>query len=87
MLKVPQLKDQLEEIGGQGFDRTRISDITRDWVNGKGLNDIAMEYFSRKSDENGTEALSDAWQGYLPGDCEQWYVGRFGIEPNVWGGL
>ena len=60
MLKVPQLKDQLEEIGGQGFDRTRISDITRDWVNGKGLNDIASEYFSREGDENGTAALSDA---------------------------
>ena len=60
MLNVPQLKEQLEEIGGQGFDRTRISDITRDWVNGKGLRDIAKEYFSRDRDESGTAALSDA---------------------------
>ena len=60
MLNVPQLKEQLEAIGGQGFDRTRISDITRDWVNGKGLNDIAREYFSQERDDNGTAALSDA---------------------------
>ena len=41
MLKVPQLKQQLAEIGGAGFDRTRISDITSDWVNGKGIDAIA----------------------------------------------
>ena len=60
MLKVPQLRRQLEQIGGSGFDRTRISDITRDWVNGKGISDIAEEYFSRERDESGTAALSDA---------------------------
>ena len=60
MLNVPQLKEQLEEIGGQGFDRTRISDITRDWVNGKGINDIARDYFKREKDEGGTAALTDA---------------------------
>ena len=60
MLNVPQLKEQLEEIGGQGFDRTRISDITRDWVNGKGINDIAREYFKREKDEGGIAALTDA---------------------------
>jgi len=61
MLKVPQLQQQLEEIGGEGFDRTRISDITRDWVNGKGIDAIAREYFSReKDDEGGTAAITDA---------------------------
>ena len=61
MLKVPQLKQQLEEIGGKGFDRTRISDITRDWVNGKGIDAIAKAYFSReKDDESGTAAITDA---------------------------
>lgn len=60
MLNVPQLKDQLEAIGGKGFDRSRISDITRDWVNGKSLDDIAKTYFYRQNDENGTTALSDA---------------------------
>ncbi len=60
MLNVPQLKEQLEAIGGTGFDRTRISDITRDWVHGKGLDEIAEEYFHHEKDEDGTTALSDA---------------------------
>ena len=60
MLKVPQLKQQFEDIGGKGVDGIRISNITRDWVNGKGLEDIAQEYFPRERDENGTGALTDA---------------------------
>ncbi|WP_138381168.1 DEAD/DEAH box helicase [Luteithermobacter gelatinilyticus] len=61
MLKVPQLRQKLEEIGGVGFDRTRISDITRDWVNGKEIDTIAKEYFSRENDdESGTAAITDA---------------------------
>ena len=58
MLNVPQLKEQLEEIGGQGFDHTRISEITRDWVNGKGLAEIAREYFNADGDLRGTDSLS-----------------------------
>ena len=57
MLKVPQLKQQLEEIGGSGFDHSRISEITRDWVNGRTLDDIAKEYFRSDSD---TIALTNA---------------------------
>jgi len=61
MLRVPQLQQQLEEIGGDGFDQTRISDITRDWVNGKGIDAIAKDYFARDNDdETGTAALTDA---------------------------
>ena len=61
MLRVPQLKQQLEEIGGKGFDQTRISDITRDWVNGKGIDFIAREYFSREKDDKGeTAAITNA---------------------------
>ena len=61
MLRVPQLKQDLEELGGRGYDKSRISEITSDWVNGKGLEAIAREYFSReKDDEAGTAALTDA---------------------------
>lgn len=60
MLKVPQLKGQLEKIGGQGTDGRRISDIARDWINGVGLGEIATMYFSREKDPDGTAALSDA---------------------------
>lgn len=60
MLKVPQLKRELEEIGGKGFDRTRISEIARDWVNGKGLSDIAQIYFNGDGSEGDTTALTNA---------------------------
>ena len=61
MLRVPQLKQDLVELGGRGYDKSRISEITNDWVNGKGLEAIAREYFSReKDDEAGTAALTDA---------------------------
>ena len=76
MLKVPQLKRQLEEIGGEGFDRTRISDMTRDWVNGKGIDTIAKEYFSRdRDDEGGTLAITDA--------CRSIY--RAIVNSGTWG--
>ncbi len=61
MLRVPQLKQDLVELAGRGFDHSRISQITNDWVNGKGLDAIAREYFRReKDDEAGTVALTDA---------------------------
>ena len=61
MLKVPQLKQQLIKIGGKGFEQTRISSITTDWVNGKGIDAIAREYFSSdKDDDSHTEALTAA---------------------------
>ena len=61
MLRVPQLRQDLVELGGRGFDRSRISEITNDWVNGRGLEAIAQDYFRReKDDEAGTAALTDA---------------------------
>ena len=61
MLKVPQLKQQLEKIAGEGFDQIRLSEITRDWVNGHGIDAIVRKYFSK--DQNGeiaTVAITDA---------------------------
>ena len=61
MLNVPQLKRDLQEIGGRGFDRSRISEVTRDWVNGKAIDDIAREHFKRDGDDEAdTGALTDA---------------------------
>lgn len=60
MLKVPQLKQQLEEIGGDGFDHAHLSNITRDWVNGVRLEDIAKTYFSQNNERSETEAFTDA---------------------------
>ena len=60
MLKVPQLKQQLEEIGGDGFDHAHLSNITRDWVNGVRLEDIAKTYFAQNSDRTETKAITNA---------------------------
>ncbi len=60
MLKVPQLKQQLEEIGGDGFDHAHLSNITRDWVNGVRLEDIAKTYFAQNNERSETEAFTDA---------------------------
>ena len=61
MLDVPQLKQQLQEIGGVGFDHSHIAAITRDWVNGMNIKDISVRHFNRdKDDERGTDALTDA---------------------------
>ena len=61
MLSVPQLKRQLDEIRGEGRGQIRISEITRDWVNGKAIDVIARKYFSREADdEDGTRAITDA---------------------------
>ena len=61
MLRVPQLRKNLAELGGNGPVQSRISEITNDWVNGMGIESIAAKHFSReKDDEAGTAALTDA---------------------------
>lgn len=75
MLKVPQLRQQLEEIGGDGFDNAHLSNITRDWVNGVRLDDIAQAYFSHDADRSRTEAFTDA--------CKAIY--RAIVNSGTWG--
>lgn len=60
MLNVPQLKQQLEEIGGTGIAQKRLADITCDWVRGVGMEDIANEYFRGANETNKTAALTSA---------------------------
>ena len=57
MLKVPQLKKQLREIGGEGFGHAQISNVTRDWINGTGIGEIATKHFSH---EDHSKALTRA---------------------------
>lgn len=75
MLNIPQLKQELEQIGGKGFDHTRISHITRDWVNGKTLGDIAADYFLTENGKDDTAALTDA--------CRAVY--RAVVNSGTWG--
>ena len=57
MLKIPQLKEQLKGIGGEGLKHTKISGVTRDWINGAGIDEIATKHFDQEDD---TEALTSA---------------------------
>ena len=76
MLRIPQLKQGLVELGASGYDRTRISKITDNWVNRKGFEAIAREYFRReRDDEEGTGALTDA--------CRALY--RTIVNSGTWG--
>lgn len=56
MLRIPQLKNNLEEITKKGIEHSQIADITKAWVNGKSIEDIAREFF--KGGENQTKALT-----------------------------
>lgn len=56
MLKVPQLK-QLEDISSGGRGQVLVSEIIRDWVNGKGIEDIAKKHFQGNGE---TMAISKA---------------------------
>ena len=58
MFRIPQLKASLQEIGGEGFDKRRIAEITNAWVSGKSIQDIARDYF--RGDENETKAITNA---------------------------
>lgn len=59
ILKVNQLKRNLEEFTQFGCNEERLGDLTRDWVNGSRIVDIAKKYFSH-GDSATTEELSKA---------------------------
>lgn len=64
MLKTPEISSSIEKLssGDSAFDRTSISKMMIDWVNGKSINFIADRYFlnepdSRKRIEKCTRAM------------------------------
>lgn len=58
MLRIPQLSESLKELGGQGYNHHHIADITRAWVGGLSIQDIARDYFSGGEDQ--TKAITNA---------------------------
>jgi replicative superfamily II helicase len=58
MLRIPQLKGNLEEITNHGLEHSQIADITKAWVNGKSIEEIARDFF--KGGEDQTKALTAA---------------------------
>jgi len=58
MLRIPQLRSNLEEITSRGLEQSQIAGITKAWVNGKSIEEIARDYF--KGGEDQTKALTAA---------------------------
>ena len=54
MMRIPEIK---LEIGSEGLSHQHIANITRAWVDGRSIQDIATEYFR---DKTGTEAITSA---------------------------
>ncbi|MDY6823973.1 MAG: DEAD/DEAH box helicase [Thermodesulfobacteriota bacterium] len=58
MLRIPQLKGNLEKITNRGLEHNQIADITKAWVNGRSIEEIARDYFKGGRDQ--TKALTAA---------------------------
>jgi replicative superfamily II helicase len=58
MLRIPQLGRSLEEITTNGIEHQQLASITRDWVDGKSIQQIASAYF--KAEQDPTQAITNA---------------------------
>jgi superfamily II DNA/RNA helicase len=58
MLKIPQLARNLVELTKSGITHRQLADITKAWVGGKSIQEIAITYF--RSDVDATSAITDA---------------------------
>jgi hypothetical protein len=57
MMRIPEIKRALSEIGSEGLSHRRIANITRAWVAGTPIQEIATQFFARKT---GTDAITSA---------------------------
>jgi hypothetical protein len=57
MMNIPQIRGSLKEISSEGLTHQRIAEITRAWVNGLSIKDIAVEFFRKGST---TEKITNA---------------------------
>ncbi len=57
MMRIPQLKGALSDITSSGLAHQQIAKITRAWIDGHSIQDIAVEFFKGKTD---TEAITTA---------------------------
>ena len=58
MLRIPQLSRNLEEITSSGIGLRQLSAITKAWVDGCSINEIAATFF--RSDDGNTVAITNA---------------------------
>lgn len=57
MLRIPQIKRGLDDLTAPGIDRAQIAGITKAWVSGESIQEIAKKYFNGA--EGGTDAITD----------------------------
>ena len=59
MMRIPELRQSLEDITPAGRDKRHIAQLTKDWVGGASIQDIATTYFLAEGG-NLTDAITDA---------------------------
>ena len=81
MMKIPQLRQGLDEIKGSGNIKKNIAKITSDWVSGKSIESIAREYFEGKSD---TDRISKACKAVYRdlANCGAWGLSALSKMPT-----
>jgi hypothetical protein len=57
MLRIPQIKRGLDDITVPGMDRAQIAGITKAWVGGESIQEIAKQFF--KGADGNTDAITD----------------------------
>jgi hypothetical protein len=57
MLRIPQIKRGLDDLTTPGIDRTQIAGITKAWVAGESIQDIATKFF--KGADGDTDAITE----------------------------
>ncbi len=57
MLRIPQIKRGLDDITAPGIDRAQIAGITKAWVGGESIHEIAKKFF--KGTDGSTDAITD----------------------------
>jgi superfamily II DNA/RNA helicase len=58
MLRIPQLARNLDELKGDGPGNRKLAEITKAWVDGRSIKEIATAYFQSGNDE--TKAITEA---------------------------
>lgn len=80
MLRVPQLKNSLEEIGGEGFEKKRIADLTQAWMNGKSMHEIATDLFKGDTTASITAACKAIYKNLV--NTGTWGFSALSRMPN-----
>ena len=62
MMQIPQIRNHLEDIGGEGIARKHIAALAKDWVDGKSIKEIAQKYFT-STGVTTTDDISKACKG------------------------